>query len=90
MWNKYAPMGARFDNSEFTVLLSLSNFIQLMYMPVIQTGTNLLDKHSNERSHIDYENMKKDFTELKELVSTQNDIIKELNLTIQGLIRKSA
>ena len=49
-WNTYTPKGLHFDSAEFALLLFISNFIQLQYLPAIQTGTNILGAESEKRS----------------------------------------
>lgn len=85
-WNTYAPVNLHFDENGFVLLLSISNFIQLIYMPVLQTGTNLLDKNSGERNHKDYGSIQKEFIELKEILNNQNNKINELYTIIQDFI----
>lgn len=88
-WNTFMPNNLHFDGNGFVLLLSISNFVQLLYMPVLQTGTNLLDKHSGERTQHDYDKLQKEFIELKQILNTQNDKIGELYAIIQEFIEKS-
>ena len=55
-WNLLAPKQLQFDPpSAFVFWLFLSNLIQLMLMPLIMVGQNVLGRHADERAEHDLE-----------------------------------
>lgn len=55
-WNLLAPRQLQFDPpSAFVFWLFLSNLIQLMLMPLIMVGQNILGRHGDERAEHDLE-----------------------------------
>ena len=55
-WNLLAPKALQFDPpSAFVFWLFLSNLIQLMLMPLIMVGQNILRRHGDERAEHDLE-----------------------------------
>lgn len=54
LWNGFAPTQLRFDGEWFPLLLFISNLIQILYMPTLQVGQNIIQKHSEARSESEY------------------------------------
>jgi uncharacterized membrane protein len=55
-WNLLGPTHLRFDPAPaFVLWLFVSNMIQIMLMPLIMVGQNLLNRHSEMRADADFE-----------------------------------
>jgi uncharacterized membrane protein len=55
-WNTLGPARARFDPAPaFVLWLFISNMIQILLMPLIMVGQNLLSRHAEFRAESDYE-----------------------------------
>ncbi|MDR7421239.1 MAG: DUF1003 domain-containing protein [Armatimonadota bacterium] len=55
-WNLLAPRPLRFDPAPaFVLWLFVSNMIQILLIPLIMVGQNLLSRHSELRSEADFE-----------------------------------
>ncbi len=55
-WNLLGPRHLRFDPAPaFVLWLFVSNMIQIMLMPLIMVGQNLLNRHSEMRAEADFE-----------------------------------
>lgn len=55
-WNLLAPRPHRFDPAPaFVLWLFISNMIQIMLMPLIMVGQNLLNRHAELRAEADFE-----------------------------------
>jgi len=56
LWNTLAPTVVRFDPYPgFVLWLFISNMIQLLLMPLIMIGQNLLSEHAEARAQADFE-----------------------------------
>ncbi len=56
LWNMLAPRSLRFDaGPAFVLWLFISNMIQIMLMPLIMVGQNLLSRHTELRAEADFE-----------------------------------
>lgn len=56
LWNVLAPRPYRFDpGPAFVLWLFMSNTIQIMLMPLIIVGQNLLNRHAELRAQADFE-----------------------------------
>ncbi len=56
LWNTLAPRSSRFDPAPaFVLWLFVSNMIQIMLMPLIMVGQNLLNRHAELRAETDFE-----------------------------------
>lgn len=56
VWNTIGPANRRFDPAPaFVLWLFISNMIQIMLMPLIMVGQNLLSRHAEFRAESDYE-----------------------------------
>jgi len=75
MWNTAAPRHLRFDPFPgFVLWLFISNMIQLLLMPLLLIGQNLLGQGSEERARRDFEVNRRAEKEIKE-IRTQLDAI---------------
>lgn len=55
-WNTLAPRSYRIDPAPaFVLWLFISNMIQIMLMPLIMVGQNLLNRHTELRAEADFE-----------------------------------
>jgi uncharacterized membrane protein len=55
LWNMMAPAGYRFDPfPAFVLWLFISNFIQILLMPMLMIGQNLLNKYAEARAEADF------------------------------------
>lgn len=55
-WNTVGPTDRRFDPAPaFVLWLFISNMIQIMLMPLIMVGQNLLSRHAELRAESDYD-----------------------------------
>ncbi len=55
-WNILAPKPLRFDPpTAFVLWLFLSNLIQILLMPLLMVGQNVLSRHAELRADSDYE-----------------------------------
>lgn len=56
LWNLVAPKEFRFDPAPaFVLWLFISNLIQLLLLPLIMVGQNLLNRHAELRAAADFE-----------------------------------
>ncbi|MCS7173560.1 MAG: DUF1003 domain-containing protein [Armatimonadetes bacterium] len=56
LWNTLGPRKLRFDPAPaFVLWLFISNMIQILLMPLIMVGQNLLNRHSELRAEADFE-----------------------------------
>lgn len=68
-WNILAPASLRFDPyPAFGFWLFISNLIQILLMPLIMVGQNLLGKHSEIRATADFELNKKAEREIEAIL----------------------
>jgi len=55
-WNTLAPKPLRFDPpTAFVLWLFISNMIQILLMPLLMVGQNVLSRHAELRADADYE-----------------------------------
>lgn len=55
-WNMTGPTGLRFDPAPaFVLWLFIANVVQIMLMPLIMVGQNLLSRHAEFRAESDYD-----------------------------------
>jgi uncharacterized membrane protein len=55
LWNVLAPIEYRFDPfPAFVLWLFISNFIQILLMPMLMIGQNLLNKYAEARAEADF------------------------------------
>lgn len=55
-WNILAPKPLRFDPpTAFVLWLFISNLIQILLMPLLMVGQNVLSRHAELRAETDYE-----------------------------------
>lgn len=56
LWNTLGPRAYRFDPAPaFVLWLFISNMIQIMLMPLLMVGQNLLSRHAELRAEADFE-----------------------------------
>src|SRR5579859_6602229 len=56
LWNVLAPARIRYDpGPAFVLWLFISNMLQILLMPLIMVGQNLLNRHSELRADADFE-----------------------------------
>lgn len=56
LWNTVGPVELRFDPyPAFVLWLFISNFVQLIFLPIIMVGQNLQGRHAEARAQNDYE-----------------------------------
>ncbi|SRR5579871_255060 len=56
LWNVLAPARLRYDpGPAFVLWLFISNMLQILLMPLIMVGQNLLNRHAELRADADYE-----------------------------------
>ncbi len=56
LYNLIAPPGLRFDpGPAFVLWLFISNMLQILLMPLIMVGQNLLNRHAEMRADADFE-----------------------------------
>jgi uncharacterized membrane protein len=56
LWNTIGPRQYRFDPAPaFVLWLFISNMIQILLMPLIMVGQNLLNRHAELRAEADFE-----------------------------------
>ncbi|MCC6627301.1 MAG: DUF1003 domain-containing protein [Chloroflexi bacterium] len=68
-WNLIGPAGARFDPAPaFVLWLFISNLIQLLLMPLLLVGQNLLNRHAELRADADFEVNQKAETEVEAIL----------------------
>jgi len=78
-WNMSAPKPLRFDPFPgFVLWLFISNMIQLLLMPLLLIGQNLLGKGSEERAQRDYTVNRKAEKEIKEIRGKLDEILAQL------------
>jgi uncharacterized membrane protein len=54
LWNGVGPSSLRFDGEWFPLLLFISNMIQLLFLPILQVGQNMVQKKQEKmQRHID-------------------------------------
>lgn len=79
-WNMVAPKQLRFDPFPgFVLWLFISNMIQLLLMPLLLIGQNLLGQGSEERAKRDYNVNRKAEKEIKEIKVQLNEILARLD-----------
>ncbi|MDP3779460.1 MAG: DUF1003 domain-containing protein, partial [bacterium] len=87
-WNVFAPTELRFDPyPAFAMWLFISNMIQILLMPLIMAGQNLLARHSEARTEADYEiNMKaeREIETIVQHLENQNDLILKILNRVEG------
>jgi uncharacterized membrane protein len=55
-WNTLGPAGRRFDPAPaFVLWLFISNMLQILLMPLIMVGQNLLSRHAEIRAESDFD-----------------------------------
>ena len=96
LWNLLGPSNSRFDPAPaFVLWLFVSNMIQIMLMPLIMVGQNLLNRHAELRAEADFEINQKAEREVEAILlhlEHQTAAIEhqgELILQIRGRLEKT-
>lgn len=95
-WNLVAPRSLRFDPAPaFVLWLFISNMLQILLMPLIMVGQNLLNRHSELRAENDFEINQKAEQEVEvillhlehqaALIEQQQEMILEILHRLDGL-----
>ena len=84
VFNTIAPNTLRFDGQWFPLLLFISNFIQLIFLPILQVGQNYITKKADERA----ENQYKMITQIEELSIKIETLIESHNNIEDALFKK--
>jgi hypothetical protein len=66
-------------------VLYWSNFLQLIFLPVITVGTAVLNRDSQSRADEDHETIQKEFALLKDNHNQLDKSLQEINLALQQL-----
>jgi uncharacterized membrane protein len=86
-WNIFAPAEHRFDPyPAFVLWLFISNVIQLMLLPLIMVGQNLLSKHAEVRAEADFEvnvQAEEEIETILQHLENQNDLILRILDTVE-------
>ncbi len=87
LWNTVGPVEWRFDPfPAFVLWLFISNFMQLIFLPIIMVGQNLQDRHAEARAQNDYEiNMKaeREINAILAHLERQDEKIEEIIKTLK-------
>jgi uncharacterized membrane protein len=81
-WNLFAPAKLRFDPfPAFAFWLFISNMIQILLMPLILIGQNLLSRHAGLRAEEEFKTnieAKKEIENVSVQIKKQNELISKL------------
>ncbi len=87
-WNLFASQGLRFDPfPAFVLWLFISNFIQILLMPLLMVGENLLNKYAEARAEADFAINKVSEKEIELIIEYLEDIsdkIEKMTKTEKG------
>jgi hypothetical protein len=75
----------RYENQ----ILYWSNFLQLIFLPVITVGTAIMSRSTEARSAADHVSIKKEFAMLKQVHGQLGTSLKEIGLNVEELLRRS-
>jgi hypothetical protein len=70
-------------------ILYWSNFLQLIFLPVITVGTAIMSRSTEARAAADHESIKKEFAMLQEVHDQLGRSLQEIGLNVQELHRRS-
>jgi len=84
-WNIWGPDDMRFDPyPAFVLWLFISNMIQMLLMPLLMVGQNLLNKHAEARADADFEINKIAEKEIGTIIG----MLEEQNKRLDEILRK--
>ncbi len=72
-----------------TEILYWSNFLQLIFLPVITVGTAILNRDSERRAIEDHDIIRREFDLLKESHRCQDTALHEIALGLRDLLRNA-
>jgi hypothetical protein len=72
-----------------TQILYWSNFLQLIFLPVITVGTALMSRSSERRAAKDHVRIQKEFALLKKTHRELSDKLHEISSSMEELLRRS-
>jgi hypothetical protein len=72
-----------------TQILYWSNFLQLVFLPVITVGTAIMSRRSEARATSDHETIRAEFTILKNTHAEFGKSLREISRNVEALLRQS-
>jgi hypothetical protein len=69
-----------------TQILYWSNFLQLVFLPVITVGTAIMNRDSEQRAKEDHHTIRKEFELLREAHGTLDKSLREIAVGVQELL----
>jgi uncharacterized membrane protein len=88
-WNTFAPVGLRFDPyPAFVLWLFISNIAQLMIMPLLLVGQNILSAHSEARAEAEFQLDIKAEREIEAIIQhleNQNEVLADIRGRLEKL-----
>jgi uncharacterized membrane protein len=91
-WNAFAPPNLRFDSyPAFVLWLFISNMIQLMLMPLLLVGQNLLGQHSEARAEAEFEldiKAEREIEAILQHLENQNEALARIEARLEKLHAK--
>ncbi|HEY7318777.1 MAG TPA: hypothetical protein VIE89_14470 [Candidatus Binatia bacterium] len=70
-------------------ILYWSNFLQLIFLPVITVGTAILSRSTEARAVADHEMIRKEFVMLQQTHTELRNLLKEVGLNVEELLKRS-
>ena len=70
-------------------ILYWSNFLQLIFLPVITVGTAILSRSTEARSVADHTMIRKEFVMLQQTHTELRNLLKEIGLNVEELLKRS-
>ena len=65
-----------------------SNFLQLIFLPVITVGTTIMSRSSERRAAKDHVRIQKEFALLKKTHAELSEKLQEISLSMEELLRR--
>lgn len=91
-WNTFGPKDLRFDTyPAFVLWLFVSNLIQLLLMPLLLVGQNLMNRHSEARAEAEYELNIKEDREIETVIQhleNQDEVLARIEERLEKLVTK--
>ncbi|MGH6735032.1 MAG: hypothetical protein ACRECX_02985 [Methyloceanibacter sp.] len=72
-----------------TQILYWSNFLQLVFLPVITVGTAILNRDSEKRALEDHKTIRSEFNLLKEVNGSHREALREIATGVHELLARS-
>jgi hypothetical protein len=70
-------------------ILYWSNFLQLIFLPVITVGTAILSRSTETRAAADHATIRKEFFLLQKTHDELRDLLKDIGLNVEELLKRS-